>query len=125
MGGLQGIWFFSLALIFLGTAFAAQPGVFDIEQDTTSSVEPSQWFLAQDHWLSIRSYVQKWQGPSDLHVVDVFGASQSIAKAWTRRMYRAASFDIKINESMDVTTESGWYSLLNLCLRMLLNVNIV
>ena len=119
MAGLRGTWVVTVLLI----CGAIQGGgvKFDIQQDTTSSVDPSQWFLAESHWTDICRYIDCWQGPSDLHVVDVFGASRAISKTFARRHYRAAAWDIKLSCDMDATTESGWYSLLNLRLRMLLD----
>lgn len=117
MAGLRGAWVVT-ALLICGTIQGG--GVqFDIQQDTTSSADPSQWYVAESHWTDICRYIDCWQGPSDLHVVDVFGASRAISKTFARRHYRAAAWDIKLSGEMDATTESGWYSLLDLCLRML------
>ena len=79
-----------------------------------------QWFVASDHsnWLEAVQYVDGWQGCCDLHCVDVFSASEAIAKAFKRRHYKALSWDIKLSTAMDIVTRSGWYDLLQLCLRL-------
>ena len=81
---------------------------------------PDQWFRASDHynWLEAVQYVDGWQGCCDLHCVDVFSASEAIAKAFKRRHYKALSWDIKLSTAMDIVTRSGWYDLLQLCLRL-------
>lgn len=94
-------------------------GGFDLRDDTTTSVDPDHWYRAADHWEEILEFAQSFQGPCDLHCVDVFSASQAIAKAFKRRFYRACSWDIKLSTHMDIVTESGCYDLLGLCLRLL------
>ena len=90
----------------------------DLRDDTTTSVDPDHWYRAANHWEEILGFVQSFQGPCDLHCVDVFSASRAIAKAFKKRFYRACSWDIKLSTHMDIVTESGCYDLLGLCLRL-------
>lgn len=90
----------------------------DLKDDTTSAVGPADWFYAKAHMGEIQQFVRAWQGPSDLHAVDVFGSSRSIEKAFTRRFYRARSWDINFDARSDIVTRSGFYDLLQLCLRL-------
>lgn len=115
MALLRALWLFLWPLLGLGM------GGFDLREDTTASVGPDQWFVASDHsnWLEAVQYVDVWQGCCDLHCVDVFSASEAIAKAFKRRHYKALSWDIKLSTAMDIVTRSGWYDLLQLCLRLL------
>ena len=97
----------------------------DIREDTTASVPASQWFYAQEHWSEIAWFVDHWRGPRDLHLLDCFGASQKMAKAWKRRGFKASAYDIKLStDTMDIVTESGFYNLLLLCLRLFLSLKV-
>ena len=107
--------FVIICLSFFTTPFSVGQ---DLRDDTTTSVDPDHWYRAADHWEEILDFAQSFQGPCDLHCVDVFSASQAIAKAFKRRFYRACSWDIKLSTHMDIVTESGCYDLLGLCLRL-------
>lgn len=92
----------------------------DPSDDTTASVGPDAWFYAPDHLLEIQQFVDSWRGCPDLHAVDVFGASKSITRAFKRKLYKAEAWDIAIDRRDDIVTESGFYGLLHLCLRLFL-----
>ena len=97
----------------------------DLQDDTTATIPSSQWFDAAAHFEVICHYVDHWQGPQDLHAVDVFSCSKSIMKAFRSRFYRAESYDVKTSVEMDVVKESGWYYLLDLCLRLSLGLGVM
>ena len=92
----------------------------DVRDDTATVTSSSQWFYAADHWPQIESFVSSWQGCSDLACVDVFGASQAVAKCFKRRCYRAVAWDLKLDQRHDIVSEEGWWDLLLICLRLLL-----
>lgn len=47
-----------------------------------------------------------------------------MAKAWRRRGFRAAVYDIKLStDTMDIVTERGFYHLVLLLLRLFLSLN--
>ena len=93
----------------------------DLSDDTTSTLNPDGWYYARDDWGNICAFVDSWQGCSDLHVIDVFGASMSMTRTWRRRHYRAEAWDIALNHKMDIVSKHGWYSLLLLALRLSLD----
>ena len=97
----------------------------DFRDDTASSVGPENWYYACDHWPNICQYVHAWKGCSDLHCVDLFSVSQQITKAFRRQCYRSVSWDIKLDPTHDISTESGWYGVLELCLRLFLGFGTV
>ena len=46
-------------------------------------------------------------------------------KAWKRRGFKASAYDIKLStDTMDIVTESGFYNLLLLCLRLFLSLKV-
>lgn len=92
----------------------------DPKDDTTTSHQPEEWFIAANHWGEICKFVDQYSGAPDLHVVDIFGYSRSIAKAWKRRGFRSAAWDIRLCPSMDAVSRAGWFGLLGLCLRLCL-----
>lgn len=51
-------------------------------------------------------------GVKRFHVLDLYGASQQVAMAWSRAQYKALCFDIKLDVSNDITSASGFKALL-------------
>lgn len=98
--------------------FGARAGQKRRHLDTASSVSEAQWFHAGSNWEMIAGFTASWQGVADLHAIDCFGASQSIARAYRRRGFRAEAFDIQINPLHDASTAAGWWSMMLLFLRL-------
>jgi len=45
-------------------------------------------------------------------VLDLFGASQSVGKTWSKAGYKALCFDIKLSQDNDIVSEVGFKGLL-------------
>ena len=87
--------------------FGARAGQKRRHLDTASSVSEAQWFHAGSNWEMIAGFT-----------ASCFGASQSIARAYRRRGFRAEAFDIQINPLHDASTAAGWWSMMLLFLRL-------
>ncbi len=74
----------------------------------------------------------KWAGGlsggivKKIHLLDVFGATQGVSKAWREAGFFAEAFDVKISPDHDLCTYGGFKSLLTMgleCLRqVVLNI---
>ena len=88
--------------------------------DTTSAVAPAQWYCATNHWEEIMHFVNNWHGAMDLHGVDCFSASKKMTNCFQRRGFRCQPYDIQLSMEDDAASESGWWKMLILFLRVLL-----
>ena len=52
-------------------------------------------------------------------VLDLFGASKQISKAWEAEGFNAASYDIKSNKKHDICSKTGFMELIKLGLSYL------
>lgn len=91
------------------------------DDDTTTFTDETSWFDASDtaNKQHIELYVSQWEGTRDMHILDLFGASASVRKAWEDRGWKGESYDIKLNPKHDITSASGFYVLLDMALRLL------
>jgi hypothetical protein len=90
--------------------------------DDTMSFEkdPQKWFRPEDHMPELRAYMQTWTAAPYLDCLDVFGASQSMKKVFTKRGFKCESFDVVLGGvTHDITTHLGFLVLLGLGLSLL------
>lgn len=68
-----------------------------------------------EHSTALSTFIHQWQGPSDLHALDLFGHSCA-----TRSKFRQmASGILMLSPSHDITTRAGVRDLLSVGLRLL------
>lgn len=87
--------------------------------DTTCSLSEDQWFRAEDHTASLTRYMQRLQVTQTNACLDLLGASQHVADAFTSQGYPAVSFDIALNPAHDVCSEDGFKALCSLGMQMI------
>lgn len=72
------------------------------------------WYRPEDHLAEVEEYVtylRRTVTPT-WSVLDLFGASRRVAKAWSREGYSSVSFDIKLSQTHDLCTQVGFFQLL-------------
>ena len=57
----------------------------------------SRWYRAADHFADLLAFVQHWVGPPCYYALDMFGASEVIAKAWRGKGFGAVAYDILLD----------------------------
>ena len=87
--------------------------------DVQSTVPWHEAYHAGDHIDDLISFVDRWQGPFDLHCFDAFGRSRVVETKWLQHGFRALAWDIEINPLWDITAREGFFELLQCGLRLL------
>lgn len=87
--------------------------------DTASTVPFNQIHRAFDDLPALSTFIHQWQGPSDLHALDLFGHSCAIRFKFRQMAYRAEAWDLTLSPSHDITTRAGVRDLLSVGLRLL------
>ena len=87
-------------------------------EDAATVTQEESWYLAEAHAADICSYVAEWNGVRDLHLADLFSASQKAADMWKLKGYKAVSTDIRLSEDFDVLSKNGFQANLDICLRV-------
>ena len=82
---------------------------------------PARWYKVEDHVVELQQWMAQVDQVSErvLHVLDFFGASQQVTKAFQRGGYVGASFDLKLSRTHDIVSEFGVKTLLRMALQWL------
>ena len=72
------------------------------------------WWPAEDHVAELQQFVRMSQTTSRkvYHVLDIFGASKRVTKAFQSKGYRGFAFDVKLSRDHDLTSRKGVMTLL-------------
>ena len=90
--------------------------------DTASVASEAEWYRAEEDWETVRSHCKAWNGIRDLSLVSVFDRSKRICKMWEDHGHKAEAYDIAHHEiAMDICSRVGFFTLLNLLLRLVPN----
>jgi len=67
------------------------------------------------HWMQGMEKV----ADKRLHLMDLFGASQTMARTFERAGWNAESYDIQLSRNHDITSESGFRTLCKMAVRLI------
>ena len=82
------------------------------QDDLSASLSERLWFDASLHQDELTTFMNSWHGTRDLHCIDLFGFSGSIAKQWTKAGFKAQQYDILLNpRSDDLLSRRGYLHL--------------
>lgn len=56
------------------------------------------------------------------HVLDLFGATESVSKVWREAGFEAIAFDVKISRQHDLCTMEGFKTLLRMGMQNLVSI---
>lgn len=72
------------------------------------------WWPAEDHVAELQQFMRTTQPASRqvLQVLDIFGASKRVTKAFEAKKYAGFSYDVKLGRDHDLTTRRGVMMLL-------------
>ena len=87
-------------------------------EDTATTIDEGAWYHAEEHLQEVINFIQNYTGPRDLHMIDLFSASEQGFDTFVRAGFRAQSYDITNDEQDDVTTKEGFYRLLRYLLEL-------
>ena len=80
-----------------------------LQDDLTATLPESSWWVADDHEAEVASVLAAWSGERTIHVLDLFGYSGSISRAFEKKGYRAVQYDVLLGgRSHDILSKRGF-----------------
>ena len=84
-----------------------------VQDDLTATLPESLWFTADHHFEEMVEVAKAYHAQRSLHLIDIFGYSGKVSKAWERQGFRTAQFDVLIGgRSHDLLSKRGFLNLL-------------
>lgn len=79
----------------------------------SSTADEAQWFYADQHLPEIRQFMAQAARTCtrSISLLDLFGASERMSRAWQSHGLLTASYDIKNDQQDDITTRGGFFRL--------------
>ena len=85
-----------------------------------ASHQKLRWFRPEEQMESLLDWTSQeaCRAKKKFHLLDLYGASRKMAKAWEQDGWRAVSFDIKFGPSFDITSERGFRHLCQIAVQL-------
>ena len=84
-----------------------------MQEDLSATVNEAAWFVAADHMEELMGMASSWGGRRDIHLIDLFGFSGSLAQQWARHGYQSVQYDVLIGGRVhDLCSKRGFLCLL-------------
>lgn len=93
----------------------------EFQDDTTSSLPQSSWWVASDNLPALHEYIQNnlLNVVRVYHLLDLFSCSGNMAKSWAKGNYKAVGYDIKtLGRRGDISSERGYLTLLRMAFKL-------
>ena len=74
----------------------------------------SRWYHPENHVQYLSNYMTSMRVAKQYSCLDLFGASERVAKGFSEAGYLSISYDIKLSPAYDICSEAGFQRLLRI-----------